>query len=401
MIELKLISAEIKKSLHLIIPFLISIIISFLLLGTAVFLLSNTFFKAETYQKQVLAIAAPKNDNLLMAIISSIEKMDSVEEICSFTYTDETNARKMLENGTATMAVIIPENFIKSLVYGENISAKILFTGNPSTSKNLIRELLDCGARLLGNSQSGIYSFIDNYNNSYNENIPKDVLFDVNLKYFDYVMDRTSIFEYEEISPTGEISIVEYFIASILLSFMLLTGIICSSLFTDNGAVIWHKLKIYGIGEVRRTIFKFFSVLTVIIIALLLFILFTFLTEYFIQMKLIEFNTSFFISILAVAFCVSSFVVFIYHITFNQIAGVLVLFVSSVSMIFLCGGFIPSVLLPQIFIKISYFLPIKPMIDVLSAMFANNISIKSFLHLFIWFLTFIIGSIISLKLREE
>ena len=398
MIALRLVAAEIKRSVKLVPPFIFGIILFLAVISAAVFLCTKLFSQESVFTKQLVAVAAPNDDGMLSGIISSVEKTDSVKEICEFRHTDEKTARELVRSGEAGCAIIIPENFIKSIVYGENTPARVIFTGDGSSDYSVTRELLDCGGKLLGNSQAGVYAFLDAYSETYGGAADRKTLFGVNLEYLSYVMTRNAVYEYETLSPMGELSVIQYFLASGCLVFMLLTGMICSRLFADNEAVIWHKLRIYGIGSIWRTVFKLLSVFLLMCTALAIFIGFMIVIQKIFLIELMEINLSVLTSLAAVAFCVSAFTVFVFQLTFSRAAGVLTLFVLSFGMIFMCGGFVPAPFLPQIFVKIGNFTPIRPMIDVLGTMFANKA--PAFDGIFAWTAFFVLCAVIALKVRR-
>ena len=91
-------------------------------------------------------------------VMDMLSSMDSVESICDFSYMDEEEGRRRLADGSISVLLVTPENFVQSIMDGSNIPVKVILPDQPGIEARVFREMTEAGSRSLGAAQAGIYA---------------------------------------------------------------------------------------------------------------------------------------------------------------------------------------------------------------------------------------------------
>ncbi len=345
---LNLIKIETKRILRFLPQIVVGALALCFIIGIISFSASKLLYDKKDRNKVNIAISIPEDERSAKFMISILKDMKSIKENCNFVQVNnEEAAYKMVEKGESYGAIIIPRHFVGDILDGTNTPATVLLPNKSSIEAMLIKDLIDAGTKSLASAQAGIYAITYEYEKSFHESITKDLQDSINIKYMDHTLARESYFNHKEISSTGELTLTEYYICSGIIFFILLLGMGFSKALSPNNNAFYEKLKSYRISKEIVTLTRIISVFIVyMIIAISGFCIYTAVSRY-LGKDIMIFRIRDYLLLMFVILSVVSFIVCIFTITDSQISGALLLFIATVVMNFISGGFIPTVFLPK------------------------------------------------------
>ena len=179
---------------------------------------------------------------------------------------------------------------------------------------------------------------------------------------------------------------------------MLLLGMIFSKVLCPDNNAFYEKLKQYRISGEIIILTRIISVFVMyIIIAISGFCIYVGISKY-LGADIVIFKIRDYLLLLFVILCVVSFVVCIFTITKSQISGSLLLFISTLVMNFISGGFIPTVFLPKPVQSLTPFMLTNVLSKQVGTIFLDEFDMKGFIRasiilIALYFITVIIVNI--------
>lgn len=399
---LNLIKIEIKRVLRFLPHIVVGALALCFIIGIISFSAGKTLYEKKDKNKVNIALSIPKDEKAAELMISVVKNMKSIKDNCNFIEVDSKEAAyKKVEKGEAYGAIIIPKHFVSDIMDGTNTPATVLLPNNSSIDAMLIKDLIDAGTKSLSSSQAGIYTVFYEYEEAYHERLTKALQDNINLKYFDYTLQRENFFNHNRISATGELTAMEYYICSGIVLFMLLLGMSFSKYLSPSNNAFYEKLKAQGISKeivaVTRIISVYIVYMMITIIGLLIY---GGICKY-LDIEVIKFTIEDYLILLFIILCISSFIVCIYNITESQISGTLLIFTITIIMNFISGGFIPTVFLPKFIQSIAPYTLTNVLSKLLGNIILEQFDSKEFL-LALVMLVIIYGiTAIVIRLKEK
>ncbi|BCZ44892.1 hypothetical protein psyc5s11_09590 [Clostridium gelidum] len=377
---LNLIKIEIKRVLRFLPHLVVGALALCFIIGVISFSASKVLYEKKDKNRVNIAVSLQENESSEKFMISIIKDMKSVKENCNFVQVNnEEAAYKMVEDGEAYGAIIIPKHLARDIMDGTNTPATVLLPNKSSIEAMLIKDLIDGGTKSLSSAQAGIYAITYEYEEVYNQRITKALQDNINIKYFDHTLARESYFNHKEISGAGELTPLEYYICSGLVFFMLLLGMVFSKALCPNNVAFYEKLKPYRISKGIVILTRIISVfISYVIIAISGFCLYVGIAKY-LGTDIVIFKIRDYILILFIILCVVSFVVCIFTISESQISGTLILFITTIGMNFISGGFIPTVFLPKAIQSLAPYMLINILSKQIGNILLDEFDIRGFL----------------------
>ena len=212
----------------------------------------------EGRQKIRLGIVGDSEDAFVQSGISLLQEMDSSRFTCTIEEMTESEARQALENQKINGYLIIPEDFVRSVMSGEN--EKVTFvtgTAQYGLGTMLARELADAVSTLLTETQSGIYAFI-RFARQEGATAPLDEqILQMNFRYFDVVLPRADIYNVDTPDSTSFLSVQGYYFCSVLLLFFLFFGTASCYLFIRREDSLGRMLAVQGRGALSQALAEY------------------------------------------------------------------------------------------------------------------------------------------------
>lgn len=361
---------EWKRAFLLLPQFFLGGVITAIFVSVLAFFSSKVLYHEEDRPKATIALVIQESSPLFQTVMAYVEEIESVSSFCTFEQMEEEKALKLLASRRISAVFLVPDRQVESVLDGTNLPIHVLLPSGYSLTSALILDLTNAGELVLRSAQAGIYSLSDMYKK---QGIPENVdslTWILNLENLKFFASREELFHEETISATGELTVSQYYLASFLAFGLLLLGIPCSPFLKTDNLAFQRKLSINGLKNPFQIFIKASSVfLLLLTLCPILFVL----LFYF---QFLSFNTlpSFIISLFFILIFVSFYTVLLYESAPTKDSGIYLVFLSSLFLHFLSGGFLPSAFLPPVIENISPLLPSSYMIKGIGS-FATELPI--------------------------
>lgn len=318
-----------------------------------------------------VAVVLPDDDPDVELCYSLLNSMESVSATCDFLRVSHDEAVDMLKDGSVVAVFEIPKGFVSDLMYGENTPATIIIPDNAGMESLFFCSMIDAGSNTLANSESGIYAVSDLlYDYDIDPEDAQDELFEHYLK---YTLNRNIIFNARTLSRTGVTSLKDFYISTGLVFTMLLCAMAITGTFSRRSRALDESLRTIGIS---RTYTKFCEYTGVTLMFFILFSLIYTVGAIFVP-DTFALSFTCYVAVFFVSASVVSFIMFICCITDSGLVSSLVIFLTSTLVMYVCGRIVPKAYLPDIFSKISAYLPGTFWCNLTDTVFSGRIMITS------------------------
>ncbi len=335
-----------KRLLHQL-PYLIAgAAITVFLIGTAAFSGSKLLYGEKALQKIEVGVVLPEDDMLSEKVTKMIASFDSVESLCDFKYLESDEAFKLMKNGELQAVLEVPYGMAGGILDGTNQPATIWFSGESGIEGTVFRELSDSGSSILGTPQAAIYA-ADEFlkNNGFSEQIFLAEQ-DLNRIFLRYAMSRESLYRNKTISAAGDVSTAVFYGISGIVFMMILIGISAAGFLIPHEKTLEQSLGRLGIGRWYQLFCKMLW-MTVFLMAVT-----TPGYIYAVRIGYAHIGNEEIAVCLLVCMAISAWITLFYEACKNTAAAIFTLFVVNTIFLFMSGGIIPSVFLPEIVEKI-------------------------------------------------
>lgn len=357
---------ELKRALKNIPYFFAGAIVLTVLLGTIAFSASKMLYQGRSVGQIEVGVVLPEGDAVAGQAISMITSLESVGSLCNFTYVDEEQGREMMRRGELYAMMVIPQGFVEDIINGTNTPISVVFPANAGLEASIFRQLTSSGAKTLGIAQAAIYAADEFcYLHGMTGSI-QTVEDDLNAIYMKYAVSRSGYFKEKTVSASEDIPVPVYYGISAAVLFLLLCGIPAANLVKTPEKVLVQKLKLLGIGRFQVTAARLCS-LTFLELLISVWILVPLMACGFVEFGILS-VTCWILSCVGA----STIILLFYEMAGSLMAGVMFLFLASVGMVFVAGGLIPSVFLPEGIRALGKWMPVTYIMDVMKIMAAGG-----------------------------
>ncbi len=325
---------------------------------------SKYMYGTQSIGKIRVGVVSMEDEKLSGMLTDFAATMDSMRESCSFEIMDEDTAYRRLKEGSIYAAVIIPEGMVDGIMNGQNIPATVLFgTAAGRIETEVFREFADAGGRLLGTAQAGIYAADELCIDTGNKEWIRETEDYLNKTYLQYALGRDTVFHLNEVQATGDYSLVQYYSAALLLSFLSFAGLMLLRLSRNRQTVFSRTVGARGFGVMGQTFADILAFVAVFTLSGMIFCVFC--------LQLTAQKTGFSVlsvtalsGLFAVLFCMGLFLRLLVLITGNRTAGLGVSFVILLGMMIASGLFLPSSFLPKAVEKAGNYFPYRLWLEI-------------------------------------
>lgn len=360
--------------------FINTLITSFILCGLLVLIAygaSKTIYKDSKIGKLEVAYVSSDDSISTKILINLITSAASVKSSCDFVeYPSKDQALKDLDNGTLNAVMFLPENVFDSILNGENIPVDLYVPSSSAYQTSTLKALCTAAAKTLGSAQASIYSTYDicyEYNKDY---AIEDTIKDLNNIYADYALTREDCFNQVNVSATLNLSTTNYYICSGIVLFLLLSGISYATLLSSKNNALNNKLSVIGIDQYKANLIKILVTSLFLTITLIIILILSQIIYYLYAHKALDISPLSLTKIIPIILAAVSIIVLIYELANNTISGVIALFIFTICMMFLSGGFVPVTYLPKTIRHISDYMPTSIMLKQAGTVFTKTTNSK-------------------------
>lgn len=335
-----------KRLLRQLPYFLAGLAVMVLLVGMAAFSASKVLYGETSLKKIEVGVVLPEDDALSEKITKMIASLDSVESLCDFSYLEHDEAFQKMKSGELQAVFEVPSGMARGILDGTNQPATIWFPDESGLEGAVFRELAESGSSMLGTSQAAIYA-ADEYLNL--QGVPEQISVseqDLNRIFLKYAMNREALFRKKTVSAAGNVSTAVFYGISGIVFLMILTGIPAAPFLAPQTEALEQGLRRIGI---RRWYPLFCKCLCM---TLLLMAVTAGGYGWAVKKGYALAGREELAAWGLTCAAVSAWILLFYEVCRSSAAAILTLFAVNVVFLFLAGGIIPSVFLPELVQKV-------------------------------------------------
>ena len=290
---------------------------------------------------------------LLMNVLLKTEQMEENFKITLVE--DKTEGEKLVQQNKVAACVTIPKNFIEDVISGKNTAPTIIISKSDPLQQQILSTLSQNLSELMKLTQSGVYTTLDYaWANNANDHA---MVYDINLKYVEFILKSDDIFESTNIEYVEVLSLGNHYSLLIIMYLLLLsTALFYKEL---NFKSDYKLLTLIKTLKTSYQAFYFARVVALVFVYLVLMIL----TSIIMGM---EFDIVFICSMINATVFFVLLQCLMFNIFNHYLWAVQTNFILHSIFLIVAGGIVPSGLLPQIISKFEVFSPTYYLKNLLS-----------------------------------
>lgn len=366
---------ECKRAIKTLPQYYLGVIILGTILGLVV-LCGSLFSKEEESSELKVALVLNQNTFLSNFGTEVLQSASSVGSLCSFEIVEEATALGGIEDGTYCGAIIFPNHFIGSVLYGDGneVASMYLPRFGATFNNGLFQGLASVASGMLSATESGMSAGVEvSRNFGADEQDRRRVESDIEALFQEHVFGREECFVQDVASGTGGVSAIQYYFCAALVLLLMLGGISCGAILKGDAKAFEDQLFRHRIGPVRLMGIRYVAVLLMFAILYtsvfaLLAIAFWWKPELFYELfTIMRFSELllWYVSGIPMLLLAAALVCLIYAFAGNQIGGILLLFLTTIVMGYASGCLAPAAYLPKAVRVVGGYLPTSHMLDSL------------------------------------
>ena len=362
----KYLEVQIKRVLR----FFPTVLLITLLMGVAVALVGGQILaeklSGEKQKKLAIGVVGDTSDSYLGIGIYALKQLDSSRFAMELLEMDEAQAKRQLLAGELNAYLVVPDGFVDSVVSGENKSiACYTGTGQAGLGVMAVREFAQVVSELVVKSQNGIYG-MQSIGREYGLEQDRywDATNELNLKYIDFVLSRTDIYELETLGVSQGLSTQGYYVCGFVVLFLLIWGVNGCPLFVRRDMSMANLLAADGRGPLVQVLCEYAAYLLMMAASLLCVAALLGGTSEFLELSIpewkeIDFSVifSFAVKLLPVTAMLTAMALLGHELVTDCVSGVLLQFFVAIVFGYLSGCLYPSSFFPQVVQRIGAILP--------------------------------------------
>lgn len=349
---------EVKKALRMFPRMLFQAILLMFLIGMIAFCGVKSSAGDPLAARVEIAVAAKEDNRLTRMALSYVENMESVSGLCSFRQTTEEEGFALLKKGDVAALILLPEQLVEGIMNGVNPTVDIWFPEHAGLEAMLFRELTESGAGLLQVAQAQIYGAGDAARAYDLTEQLSGIEAGIDSYNLAFALDRLALYDSETVSAFGTLNGMQFYLASGIVLFLMLAGMAMYPVVQREPAAFRRQLGRQGTGRLWQCFCQWIcGFLCMAALACVLFAAGGLAVRYVMPEAAVRQLTAGSTAGAAagvrlgnavlIVIAVSTFVYLLLGLAGSRTSGILLVFVFSVGMVYLAGGLVPSVFLPE------------------------------------------------------
>ena len=362
----------------------ISILLVTLILFAGVALTLNMLLtlngSSESNQKLKIGIVGDFTDSYLEVGVKAIENLDNSNVYIELIeLEDEKVAETLLNKKALHSYVVIPENFVSSVLYGDNQTVKyVMLEDSTSIVSILSADIVKAVSTMITNTQSGIYSALDY---CYDEDVDdiSDKNMALNIKYVNLALNRHNIADTTNIGVKDSLSLEGYYFCGMITLFLLIFGIAFCSVYAKKNLSLNRVLKAKGMSCFKIISGEYLAFLSFTVATILIVMTLAGFAVNGTKLPIPELENFALIDFILLAFkllpaifALSALQYLIYEATSNLISSVLLQFIVALGLAYISGCFYPDFFFPESVRLIASYLPSGVAFGYIRSIIANQ-----------------------------
>lgn len=386
---------ELKRTLKLI-PYLLAGAIALSsVIGAVAFCAGKILASSSRLNdKKTIAFSSEDDSEITGIVVSSLSKSKSITTLFHIIEVNYETAKSMAKNDETVVSIVIPKDFMHSLMNGTNYPIELYFSKITSIYSLVITELSRSSQTTLKAAQAGIYTLYDYYEEQGMSKYASDANTELNIIYLTKALLRDNMFSPTVLNSTGSLGIKTFYISSGIMLIILLLGCVFILRTKDTNALISIKLKQHGIGSVSQSMVHIFCISASLYALFAVILLAAFLISRCMSTGYVFHISSMMVNGLVLCMCSASIIAFVSSLVRSRFSAILLLFIGVITSCFLSGAFIPSAMLPEQFTLMGKYLPTTYLLNATGMMLKGRIYKKGLFRLLCYFAGFMILTIL-------
>jgi hypothetical protein len=199
--------------------------------------LAADFFLTESAIVGPIRIAVVDLDDSMETrmILAALGDDPEYIEMFEFAAMRQREAREALETGDVTAIITFPQDFGRSMIFGDNIPFSVTYNSERPLMSALVLAAANSFAEMLRAAQTGVYTTL-NYADTQmlNRDQFDRVLMFVNMRFLGLVLGRAEIFVHDPQSITGGLTIWQTYIIAMYIALMLCAAFVMTDAMRRN-----------------------------------------------------------------------------------------------------------------------------------------------------------------------
>lgn len=336
-----------------------------LCLGAGAWLLMKNGDYGEHRTQFEIGLVGNTKDTYLGFGIQAIQSIDTSRYMVNFQTLTEEEADQALRKRELSCYARIPDGLVESLVYGRNDkNIEIVTAAWDGIIGSIGVNLADIVTSLVLSSQSAVFGM---QRALYTHGMIEEIggyTDELNLRFFDIVLNRTDLCGQEILGVSGGLSIAGYYLCSLLVFLLLLSGIMGSSLFARKNRELNSLMASKGIGFFSQVIGEYLAYAGMNLLCLTEVVLLVGMLRGMGILEIDEWKylgaealTGLWRLLVPVSLMLSALQFLVYEFISSVINSILLQFICSIVMGYLAGCFYPYTFFPDVLQKIGICLP--------------------------------------------
>ncbi|MDD3369345.1 MAG: ABC transporter permease [Lachnospiraceae bacterium] len=330
------------------------------LIGSIAILGIHFLYQGKLVDQIRIAVVADETNPMTKLLLSYVSNMESTEALCVFENVEESRGLEGIKQGTYAACMILPETVVEDILNGTNTPVRVVLPENGGIGTILLQELTDAGADMLSVAQAEIYATYDLVVDTRMYDRLAELEAKVDKQNLDMALNRTGVFQQEQLSAVGKLAIWQYYLAAGILLSLLLWGISCSFI-QDEPTVMQDLLKRQGCPDLIQLLCKLNAVFVMYLgYAIVLFALLRIIGTYIgIEMFIEKWDILIFMLMLLL---MATWTLALSYLAGKDGAQFFLFPVAAFGVMGISGGFAPMAFLPDKMRTIGELLPVHKLI---------------------------------------
>ena len=152
--------------------------------------------------------------------ISAVQTFDTSRFSIEVVLVDEETAKKELREGKLSAFVVIPDGFTQAIEYGRILPISYYTTQSSLDVTAIMKdEITAVISDFLKESQKGVFAVADLLDENGYESISNREMNELNIEYIDFILDRSKMYKTDSTGVSSGLSMVEYLIIGLTVTF--------------------------------------------------------------------------------------------------------------------------------------------------------------------------------------
>lgn len=371
-------------------------------------LLARDMASEASRQKLKIAVTGDISGDYLGFGIHMLQQLDISRLTVTLITMGEAEARHGLMTGEIAAWIRMPEGFMDSVISGENRKLEYITAGGTQNIGDLLlRDMAETASLLITESQSRIYSMQRYlYENGMEDRWHEETV-ELSMQYLSLILGRSGLFDLQLMGVSGGLAGNGWLFCSVLILFLLFSGIGGCSLFIRQETELMRILSAKELEAGKQVMAEFLTCFFTLAVsfgafAVLLIGVMGALSKYG-GLGQESFGPEkpflFFVALVPVILLFAAFQLFLYELVSDFINGVMIQFMGAVCMGYLSGCFYPASFFPDAVRKIGSVLPVGCALHYAQTAYREGTAWKELVWISLYAALFLIGTVLVRRAR--